>query len=101
MPLQAVAYAVYEAKRCSEKCGSVGEQTALVVLSPYSQETMYAGCLKIMRPSMVEALGECWENIWKLPLERLPDLPSGWFLSEEELAANRTGARPSAQRDPE
>jgi hypothetical protein len=85
MPLPSAAYAVYEAKKCSEKSGAVGSKTIMVIQSPMNQETLYSGSLKIMNPLGIVCLDGVWGAMWKQPLSDLPELPSDCFFTAEEI----------------
>ena len=80
MPLSYASYLVYEAKRCSEKTGSVGHITALAIQAPGDVDVRDKAYVKIMNELGKANLESLYRGIWKVPFVEIPDLPAEFFV---------------------
>ena len=83
MPLGNVAYLAYEAKKCSEKTGTVGAYTVLAAQSP-GESPKDKARVKIVSNIGKLALEAIYANFWKVPFCEMPELPESFFTSPTE-----------------
>jgi hypothetical protein len=84
MPLSYVAYLVYEAKRCSEKTGYVGQFTTLMVQKPNVNDIKDKAYLRIMNSFGREHLETVYAGLRSIPFAKIPDLDPDFFIDLKE-----------------
>lgn len=86
-PVEQVAYIVYEAKRCSEKVGSVGKDTTLVIQSPRDgKEPPNTVNMDWFDHPGLARMDAMYKKYW---LQRINTIskrfPKGWFVNPKAL----------------
>jgi 20S proteasome alpha/beta subunit len=85
MPMEYVSYLVYEAKRHSEKTGSVGKVTLLSLQSPCVGNAIDQANLGFFSNTGMEQLEVFYNTFWKVPFINLPAFPGQYFQIHADL----------------
>lgn len=80
MPLSYVAYLAYEAKRASEKCGSVGHVTALAVQAPLDADDKERAGIAILNDKAAFLMESVYKHFWSVPCARVQELTPDFFI---------------------
>ncbi len=89
MPLPYVAYLVYEAKRSSEKLGSVGTFTTLSVHSPNITDLKDRAYVKVLSEVGIVQLEAYYRGLWKVPVATFPDFTEDFFIDLEAIRSHQ------------
>jgi len=81
MTLEYASYLVYEAKRCSERNGTVGRMTTLVVHRLGGNETIDEASVLFFSLEGQAQIESYYSDIWKVPFIEFPDFPPRFFMS--------------------
>lgn len=85
MPLEYILYLVYEAKRISEKTGSVGARTVMALHLPGHEETIDRAGVVLISKSGLKRLEGYHRESWKVPFRTFPRLDSDFYFVPEDL----------------
>lgn len=95
LSLEYVAYLAYEAKRNSEKTGTVGSTTVLFVQTAGAHDSIDAACFGPLSKHGKEQLESLYRQVWRVPFVTLPAFTAEYFTDSKG-----PGDLPQTKADP-